>query len=167
VSGDEPFLLLPVRAPAGRYAIRIAPHFRTGRVESVRLGPHVRPDELVDVGSDERLEIVLTLTNRHARVTGTIVDTAGAPRFDRRIMMFSAQPADWIAGSTRIRFAQPDTKGRFAVDGLPAGDCLIAALDGLTDDHWDRALLEAASRASVRVTVPRGETIVQNVMIGR
>ena len=167
LEGDDRLLLLPARAPSGQYAIRIAPFFKGWMLESIQVGPRTRPDDLLHVAAGAPLDFVLTLTERRSVVSGTIVDASGAPRFDRRILVFSAEPGDWIPNSTRVRFAQPDTNGRFAVEELPAGDYFIAAIEGLTDNTWDRALLGAASRSAVRVVVLGGSVVVQNVRVSR
>jgi hypothetical protein len=100
-------------------------------------------------------------------ITGTIVDGDGAPVFRHRIVIMSADRAHWVPGSRRVASAQPDTKGRFAVRGLPPGAYLLAALDGASPVNLDPALLEAAAAQALPIVLPPGGRVVQNVRIAR
>jgi hypothetical protein len=166
IADVETWRIRPIDVPPGDYAIRLSPALAGWSLESIfaskRLADrlHVKPGEPID-------DLVLTVTDRATTLSGSVVDQQGAPRFDRRILVFAAAPAWWGPGSRRVVWAQPDTRGRFVVQGLPAGDYLIAAVADASGADWNRALLESAAPSAIPVSLGRGATVVQHVMIAR
>jgi hypothetical protein len=124
-------------------------------------------DAEVELGGNNDIEnTVLTFTRRGPVLTGRVTTPAGAPMFDATIVAAPADPREWRAGSRRILVAGPDSDGRFDVRGLPAGQYVVAAVrddveaPDLTPDRLDQLL-----RAAVRVTLTKGQTTTQDVIV--
>jgi hypothetical protein len=162
----ETFAFVADAVPPGEYLVRLGSNLGAWVLESAAVGDRELVDDIVHVRAGETTtDLILTLAGP-TELSGSVVDRQGAPVFDNRILVFAAGREYWRPGSRRVRWAQPDTKGRFVVRGLPPGQYLLAAIAGPEDD-WDGALLEAAAKGAVPVALDRGKAIVQNVMIAR
>jgi hypothetical protein len=154
--------------PPGEYRVELAPALGGWMIEAVAADGR----ELIDGTLRVRpgagvIDLSATLSTPATMITGTIVDGDGAPVFRHRIVIMSANRADWVPGSRRVASAQPDTKGRFAVRGLPPGAYLLAALDGASRVDFDPTLLEAAAAQALRIVLPPGGRVVQDIRIAR
>jgi len=109
---------------------------------------------------------VVTFTDRHSELAGTLLAAAGVPASEYFVVVFPAERAYWRPGARRIRSARPSTEGRFAFRDLPAGDYLIAALTDVEPaDLGDVFVLDQLTAAAVPVRLEDGETTVQNLRI--
>jgi protocatechuate 3,4-dioxygenase beta subunit len=125
-------------------------------------------DDTLRVRSGEDVELVVTYTDRATGISGTLSAPADAAAADYFIVLFSADRAYWVAGSRRTREARPANDGTFQVIGLPAGDYFIAALTDLDlEDLHSPAFLETLSAQAIRVSVPEGQRVRQDLRIGR
>jgi hypothetical protein len=154
------------RLPAGDYRLHPSPTLSNWTLESITVNGRPIIDNGFLVESDGPMAIVLTLASGSTHLSGTVFDSRQTPIYSHQLLLFPAEPQHWVADSPRVRWLQPDTKGRFVVQGVPPGEYLLAAIEGQTGG-WDPALLQTAASAAVRVRLERGTPVVQNVMIGK
>lgn len=110
----------------------------------------------------EGLQIVLT--RKGARVTGEVVDAAGAPTGDNTVIVFSEDRATWTIASRFIKAVRPDRAGRFSIAGLPAGVYLMVARDFVIDGQWDDpGFLQTLVKDAVRIELK--ESASENIRL--
>jgi len=79
--------------------------------------------------------------------------------------VFPADRALWQTGR-RLKSTRPASDGRFSFLDLPAGDYFIAALTDFDPDGWRvPAFLDQAAGAAVKVTIPEGARVSQDLRI--
>jgi hypothetical protein len=111
---------------------------------------------------------VVTFTDRHTELAGTLQSPARIAAPDYFIVVFPTERAFWRPASRRVQFTRPDTAGRFRFRALPAGDYLIAALTDLEPrDLLDPFFVERLVAAGVAVRIADGETTTQDLRIAR
>lgn len=112
-------------------------------------------------------EVVITLTDRPAEVSGTLQTSTGEPAPGYVLLVFSANKSYWVPGTRRTQLVRPDASGRFVARDLPAGDYLIAAVTDLEDGQWHNAafLAELAASGPIAFTLAEGDRKVQDIRI--
>jgi len=120
----------------------------------------IKPGE--DVGN-----LVVTLTDSPAEITGILYDGANRPTSDLSIVLFATDRAMWFSGSRRVRPAiRPASDGRFAFSGLVAGEYYLAALtDVSAADLANPLFLEQVAPAAIKVALGHGEKKTQDLRI--
>jgi hypothetical protein len=119
-------------------------------------------------GTDLRTleDVVLTMSDRPAELTGRLQTAAGAPASGYAVVLFSADRGHWFAGARRSRAVRPATDGTFVIGELPAGVYFLAALTDAEPGMWDQpAFLDQVARAALRVTIADGARVRQDVQI--
>ena len=112
--------------------------------------------------------LLLTLTDRHSELNGTLQRPAGSPASEYFIVALPAEQGLRVPGSRRIVSTRPGTDGRFRFADLPAGDYLLVALHDLLSGDLRRAdFLAELVPAGVRVSLGQGETKTQDLRIDR
>jgi uncharacterized protein (DUF2141 family) len=112
--------------------------------------------------------VVLTFSDKHTEVSGTLRTSAGRPASEFFVLVFSSDPALWGKSSRRVANARPASDGAFAIRDLPAGDYLIAALDDLDPaDLTDPRFLERVVPAALKIALADGEKKKQDLTIAR
>lgn len=153
----------------GTYRIRINGRPPAGwALRSVMLNGVDVSDVPFEVKSQEPIEgVVVTLTDRTAEIAGTLQTASGDPAPGFTLLVFSADPRFWVAGTRRTQHVRPDVQGRYVARDLPAGDYLIGAVTDLEDGQWnDRAFLaELAASNPLKITVAEGDRKVQDIRI--
>ena len=124
-------------------------------------------DQPFDASTGEDFEgIVVTVTTRGGRVTGTVHEAGGGPSADAAVIIFPVQPAGWRRYGLRpprIRSTTTSTAGEYSLSSLPAGDYYLIAVPNARRNAWtDPAFLEAASRVATRVAVEWGAIVTQH-----
>jgi hypothetical protein len=120
----------------------------------------------VDLNSSQRVDdLIVTLTDRATTLSGTIKNEIGDPVFAHTVVVFPVEPrARWEAPGARIRMVRPDSRGKYTVPGLPAGDYLIGLARDLSPARIVLAdLLDSLETAAVRVRLVEGKETVQNL----
>ena len=112
--------------------------------------------------------VVVTITDMPATLAGRLVDGAGAPVSSLYVMAFSTNAAHWHAGSRRIGAMRAGVDGSYLFDTLPPGEYFVCALTEFDATLQNEpAFLQELIPASVRITIAEGQTIRQDLRIGR
>jgi hypothetical protein len=128
-------------------------------IASVAHGQTDITDKPVEVTQD--LDgIVITLTNRGAKVRGTVIDDRAKPVNDCSILIFPEDPALGPPTTMRyVRALRPSDSGVFSIDKMPAGNYMIAAVPSVDEgDEGDPELLEQLRLIAVRLSLGWGDT---------
>jgi hypothetical protein len=148
--------LMPADAPAGWW------------LRSITSGGRDLLDVPLTVGGQDLGDLVVTFSNRHSELAGTLQAPGGQPAPDHHVVVFTTDRSLWRAGARRVRVTRPDTQGRFSVGDLPAGEYHIAALTDVADGEWNEvSFLETLAGASIRVVVRDGARTVQDIRFVR
>lgn len=141
----------------------------TWAVHSIAYAGRDLADVPLDVREgDEISDIVITLTDRMAGVTGTLTDSTGRPAPELYVFMFPVDRSFWTRDSRRIRAVRADLGGAYSVTGLPAGEyylCATTAIDATLQS--DAAYLELFVPAAIRMTLGDAEQRTQDLRVGR
>jgi hypothetical protein len=152
-----------VGLPAGRYVIRVD-GFSGWTLESAMLDGRDISDHGFEAagGADDLSDIVVTLTDTPARVSGAVMTSNGGVAADATVLLFSPARADWVdRGATPRRQVRTTTSktGAFSFTGMPAGEYLVVAVAGSLPENWRMPeFMTAISRTATRVTVERRST---------
>jgi hypothetical protein len=141
--------------PPGRHALRISPP-KGWTVKSATLEGRDITEEILDVKAGQTIAgIEVVLSDRGAQVGGSI--KADDDAVGSTVVIFPADSDQWLPQSRRIRATQVDREGRYAIDGLAAGDYLIAAIEDVEPGEWfDPAFLQAISSSAARIALNEG-----------
>jgi hypothetical protein len=111
--------------------------------------------------------VVLTLSNRHTDLSGTIENIATSPGTFYWVAVLPSECRLWHS-SRRLVCMRPSSDGRFAFHDLPAGDYILVMLTDLDAGAWrDPAFLEQLLIAGVKVTLGEEGRVSQNLRIIR
>ena len=106
--------------------------------------------------------LTIMFTNKPSALSGRALDTSGNPDPKATVLVFPATQALWTDyGETprRLRSTRVDRDGTFRIQGLPAGDYLVAAvLDESAADWPDARLIQAAARSATAIKLGEGES---------
>jgi hypothetical protein len=104
---------------------------------------------------------VLVLTDRPTLLSGTVRNQQGQGDTQADVVVFPADHQRWKqygVGGRRARIARATKTGAYSIQGLPAGDYYVVAVDSASSREWqDPKFLEAASRVATRVTLLDGD----------
>jgi hypothetical protein len=159
---DRAFVTPPMALAGGRYIVRVTPADPHWVARSALVDGRDALDEPIDIAPEQTREIVLTMTDRPARLKGTVTDPRGRPMAESDVIVFSADRRFWTVRSRRIRIVRPRSDGAYEVTGLPAGVYNAVATSGLVlDEKTDVAFFEALSSLATRVELVEGREITQ------
>jgi hypothetical protein len=154
----------------GRYTFRATPSGATGAGWVLR-SAIANGRDIADQGLDvepgrEAIEIVVTLSDRPAEISGILQDASGRPTSGYILVLFPADKALWHSGTRRVQQARPATDGRFVLRNVLAGEYLLAAVTAidpftLTAPEFLQSLVAAATP----VTVADGEKKRQDLRV--
>jgi hypothetical protein len=141
--------------PPGPHVLRISPP-SGWTVRSATLEGRDITEEILDVKAGQTIAgIEVVLSDRGGQVSGAI--KADADAVGSTVVIFPADSDQWLPQSRRIRVAQVDRNGRYVIDGLPAGDYLISAIEDVEPGEWfDPAFLQAISGSATRIALNEG-----------
>ncbi|HEX5069563.1 MAG TPA: carboxypeptidase-like regulatory domain-containing protein [Vicinamibacterales bacterium] len=113
--------------------------------------------------------LVVTLTDRPAEISGTLLDGAGRPVAGMTLLVFPTDRSKWIANSSRVNRSTrsgPDGTYRFA-STLP-GEYYLVVVTDLDPVEWtDPAFKEQLVAAAQTLTIGKGEKKVLNMKMAR
>jgi hypothetical protein len=166
VSADGSFVIDSVMP--GRYRPAVAS--RKPLEEWILASAIINGRDAMDHGLEvdtQDVSMVLTFTNRHTQLTGTLQTPAGQPATEYVVIVFPTEQMMWRPFARRIQTSRPDTAGVFTFRGLPPGDYRIAALTDIEPDQsHDPDFLSALLPASIALTLTAGETRNQDLRVG-
>jgi hypothetical protein len=141
----------------GRRELRVSQPPLGWSVMSITAGDRTLLDVPIDFKGDEDLrDVIIVLSDRTTALTGTETDAREIPAGGVSVLVFGD---DRRLLPRRARWVRPDTLGRFIVDGLPAGDYLVALADDVDDPQWSTAAYLDRFRAqATRVTLADRES---------
>jgi hypothetical protein len=140
------------------WTLRSAVH--AGR-DSLDVPLEVRPGENIT-------DLLVTLTDRPAAISGTLFDQLGRPAPEFAVVVFSANREHWTTAPRRMSgLVKIGSDGQFKVSGLPPGDYLLVAVtDAEPTQLQDPAFLDELVPGAIRVTLGEGEQRVQDLKLG-
>lgn len=113
------------------------------------------------------MNVVVSMSDRHTELSGTLRTPAGQPGADVFVIAFSSDRTMWGPGARRVRAVRPDVDGRFSMPDLPPGEYLLGVVTDIDPDDWQNpAVLDQLVPASVKVTIGEGEKKVQDLQVG-
>jgi Carboxypeptidase regulatory-like domain len=125
-------------------------------------------DVTLEFAQTDIADAVLTFTDRHSELSGTLQTASGGAAPDYAVVVFPVDRMLWIKNARRIQTTRPATDGKFLIRDLPGGDYFLAALDDVDPaDLTDPIFLEAMVASSVKVAIVDGEKKQQDLRIAR
>jgi protocatechuate 3,4-dioxygenase beta subunit len=144
----------------GRYAFQVAVLNSEGRswtVSSITANGTDLLAQPFDLESD-LTDVVITLTDHSTEIAGTVRE--GDEPLDVLVLPADYQAAS-DAGVLRLRMATVEiSSGRFAVQGLPTGNYLVAAIPRGEVPVWTRAMSAIAAQATPVTLTDRARVTV-------
>jgi len=127
-------------------------------------------DVPLEVGHGDLTNVLITLTDRLAQLSGTVSTSAASRPSEATVVLFPADYRAWIERGMNPRLARtarPTAAGAYTIPNLTEGDYLVVAID-LSDegDLQDPVFIELLSRAATRVSITT-EPRVQALMVAR
>jgi len=162
--------------PPDRYNVSATwPGIRNGAgdgwwLTSILVGGKDLGDAPIDVRANEDVTgVTLGFRDRIGAIEGLLMDATGRPAPEYFILAFPQDKASWTTTSRRaVPAVRPGTDGRFKVNGLLAGQYYLAVVTAVeADDVMDPSFLEAILPGAIRVTVGDGQTVRQDLRIGK
>lgn len=157
-------------APPGRYFPSVLGDLTGWNLESITFGGQNVTDMWLELGSGAPSELVFTFSrHRSGGIRGTVSDRQGRPNAEALVVAFPqdrGQRTHVGPKPRRIRAAMTSGQGVYDLQGLPAGDYLVAAVTGPEARNWEQAaFLERLSREAAAVRIGRSETQVVNLVL--
>jgi hypothetical protein len=116
----------------------------------------------VEIAGAGDVDVVITLTGRVIRISGSVRSAAGSAAPEATVLAFPTDRTLWSnqgVSPTWIRAGRASDRGEFQVDGLRAGEYFLAAIDPSVVREWrDVEFLDRLSRQAARMTVDWGQT---------
>jgi len=160
--------------PPGRYLVNTLTTIGNWTLRSIVAGGRDVTAEPIDLRENDITDAVVMYTDRSAQLSGNVrVPGGAAPAPGATVFLFPADFRAKIANADgrRFRNASVTKTGAYTFNNVPAGEYVVAVLDG--DDvpeNRDAALFEALSRAGTHLTIIEGEKKTQDlvpVKVGR
>jgi hypothetical protein len=117
-------------------------------------------------GTSDITGIVLSFSDRHTQVSGTVMTSGDLPGPGSTVVVFPVTRALWNPSSRRLAAARPATNGRYTFRDLPSGEYYLATVRDLGGPEWRvPERLEPLVPGGVRISLGEGETIRQDFRI--
>jgi hypothetical protein len=134
--------------------------------EATIAGQDVLDQPLTVKPSESVTAVVVTLTNRRAELSGTIVNDQGEPAPEYFILVYPTDERFWTMRRIYGTRAKPD--GKFAVTALRGGSYRVATLLDVEYGAWfDPSFLKQLESASMPLTIADGEKKTLNLHVPR
>jgi hypothetical protein len=159
VKGTPPTFDFPLVAPGDyelRYMIPILP------IKSITVGGEDRTRQPISVPPGATTRVIVTITGKSIKVSGTVRDGKGAAVPAAGIIAFPVDQALWAHSnfaSPWIGLSASSSTGSYQLITLAAGDYYVVGVDAA---HWDAytdpAFLASLVPAATRVSLDWGDT---------
>jgi hypothetical protein len=107
------------------------------RVKSITAGGRDLLNLPLDfAGGEDLRDVIIVLTQQTSELSGTVTDANNRPVSSVSVLVFAD---DYRRLPGRARWVRPDSLGQFVVEGLPAGDYLVALTEDVDDRQWSTA----------------------------
>ena len=144
--------------PGGRYYVRVRDSPSGWMFKSATSDGRDIVDTPVRVTSD-LLNVTATFTNQWSGLRGIVQNRQG-PDPSAAVLVFPTDTEAWGssgANARRVRLLRTTASGEYSVN-LPPGEYYVIAVSEAQSADWhDPALIDAASRAAVRLSIAEGE----------
>jgi len=149
----------------GRYLIASTPPSGWSLRSAMLNGVDVSAAPFEVRAGDDLEGLVVTFTDQSTSLTGTIKNESGEPVYAHTLVVFPADRRARFAGpGGRIKAVRPDSRGRYDVRPLPAGEYLVALARDVAIDAIHEDLLNALEPGAIRVTLVEGRDTVQDLL---
>jgi hypothetical protein len=116
---------------------------------------------------DDLSDLVVTLSDQMAGLSGTLTDRGGRPTPQFYVLMFPTDRTLWTQSSRRIQAVRADVRGTYTIAGLPAGEYYVAAATAIESTmQYEPAYLEQFVPVAIKMAIGEGEKKVQDMRIG-
>jgi hypothetical protein len=153
---------------AGAYLLRVS---GGGLVKSIVHNGSDYTDRPFHVSDGQPIaDVVVTMTAQRSRLSGFVRDRQGRPAVSNAaVICFPAEREQWSGYGVRpvrLRSVTVSTDGGYAIDGLPAGDYLLVAVDDAQGDAWqDPAFLAKVATSAAKASVGWDDEAVQSLTL--
>ena len=151
----------------GRYRVDVGGVPQGWVVDSAIVEGQDALDFPFDVKAGQQIgSVSITLIDRRAELTGTLVDAHGQPAPGYTVLLYPSDQRYWVPYSRRIRTTRPATDGQFVFATVPPGDYKLVPVGDVEPGSWfDPAFLQHVDAAALRVSISEGEKKVQHVRL--
>jgi hypothetical protein len=168
VTKEGAFTIAGIRP--GRYLVRADVTPQGWHLTSATWGGQDATREPLDLRAGNDVEdVVVTLTDRPARISGGVYDDRGLVVSGARVIVVPAGPGPGVdphAPPGRIRSVRASLYGVYELTGLQPGAYDLLAADEEAGVRWqDPAALARLPGPAVRVTVAAGQTVQQSLVV--
>jgi len=125
-------------------------------------------DGLIEIFPGSSSSLLITYDDRPTSLSGKLETASGTPASDVVVIAFAAARELWGPYTRRVKAVRPGVDGSFSIQGLPAGDYVLAAVTDADPDDWQSpTFLEQLIPAGVPIKLVGGQPLVQTLRIGR
>jgi hypothetical protein len=126
-------------------------------------------DEPIELGMSDINDLVVTITDKVAHITGSVADANAAPAAHASVIAFPFDVAKRRGpnfSSRRVGHADTTDAGTYDISGLLPGEYAIAAVDSDLAGLWlDARFFERLLPGATRVTIAAGEDKSQSLKL--
>jgi hypothetical protein len=152
--------------PPGRYVLRVSVLPAGWFVKGAIYQGRDIADLPLDLDTKDASGVVITFTDQPSSLSG-VVRASGGPDPTAVVLVYPVDPAAWSSSgalSRRMRTARAAKDGSYQLQGLPAGEYYVVALQEDKIGEWqDPALLQALARLARTVRLLDGEQKIENL----
>ena len=129
-------------------------------------GRDAREQPLTIASGQSITNAVVTMTNRRATVSGTILTEQGEPATDYWILVYPSDERDRTVQAGRMRGSRAADDGTFAMHGIPTGSYRVATFrEGEFGDWFDPDFLRPLERSSTPLSIAEAEQKTLNLRV--
>lgn len=155
-----------IELPPGQYQLAALVPIRKWYFERALLNGRDISLNPFDLGSTDIDGILITFSNRPTEIRGTVRSADNRPDASAAIVMMPADPRTWTNSGSRWAWRlypelRPAVDGSYSLQGLPAGDYLIAAIPDERASGWrETDALQLIAGVATRLHLEPGSTQV-------
>jgi hypothetical protein len=151
--------------PSGHYLLRAFGSPGGWMFKSAMAGAVDVADTPIELGREDIGGVRIIFTDRVTRLTATVRNASGDS--GTAVVVFPADSDGWRlfgVNPRRMRLMRTFTAGDVVFQNLPPGEYYLAAIDDAVAGEWqDPRFLTVLSRQAVRVTLPDGGQVTQQL----